>query len=211
MNKITISYVKPEYFSDGSIKNVICFDAIGDEVYATLISIDKKNLSFVSALNDDRYETILNELNLKNFHHFECAIYANGEIGLIENNPFKDLYFLDIQKDENRITVYRKNNDEYRYTTSNILNSFKNNEVSMSKAKENIREYGDIYFTAKFKNIKELQCFKEFVEEKLPYEVIRRKRKANLTGEDIDMFHEREQETRSESLDAICDTHIDGA
>ena len=40
----------------------------------------------------------------------------------------------------------------------------------------------------------------------------RRKRKSRYyTGEDIDMFREREQERRKSREDNICDTHIDGA
>ena len=40
----------------------------------------------------------------------------------------------------------------------------------------------------------------------------RRKRKSRYyTGEDIDMFREREQERRDNRKDNICDTHIDGA
>ena len=32
-----------------------------------------------------------------------------------------------------------------------------------------------------------------------------------MTGEDIDMFREREQEHRDKRKDNICDTNIDGA
>ena len=39
----------------------------------------------------------------------------------------------------------------------------------------------------------------------------RKRRKRYLTGEDIDMFREREQENRRKRDDNICDTHIDGA
>ena len=40
----------------------------------------------------------------------------------------------------------------------------------------------------------------------------RRKRRSRFyTGEDIDMFREREQENRHKSDKSICDTHIDGA
>ena len=40
----------------------------------------------------------------------------------------------------------------------------------------------------------------------------RRKRRSRYyTGEDIDMFREREQERRKSREDNICDTHIDGA
>ena len=40
----------------------------------------------------------------------------------------------------------------------------------------------------------------------------RRKRRSRYyTGEDIDMFREREQERRNDRKDNICDTHIDGA
>ena len=40
----------------------------------------------------------------------------------------------------------------------------------------------------------------------------RRKRRSRYyTGEDIDMFREREQERRHNKEDNICDTHIDGA
>ena len=43
---------------------------------------------------------------------------------------------------------------------------------------------------------------------------VKRRRKRRLryyTGEDIDMFREREQENRHKKEDNICDTHIDGA
>ena len=40
----------------------------------------------------------------------------------------------------------------------------------------------------------------------------RRKRRSRYyTGEDIDMFREREQENSNKKRDNICDTHIDGA
>lgn len=40
----------------------------------------------------------------------------------------------------------------------------------------------------------------------------RRKRRSRYyTGEDIDMFREREQENRNKKRDNICDIHIDGA
>lgn len=39
----------------------------------------------------------------------------------------------------------------------------------------------------------------------------RRRKKRFMTGEDIDMFREREQEQRSNKQESICDTHIDGA
>ena len=40
----------------------------------------------------------------------------------------------------------------------------------------------------------------------------RRKRRSRYyTGEDIDMFREREQERHQKNQDNICDTHIDGA
>ncbi|MBR0439948.1 MAG: hypothetical protein IJK27_04280 [Bacilli bacterium] len=43
-------------------------------------------------------------------------------------------------------------------------------------------------------------------------ETKRRKRKyRRLTGEDIDMFREREQERRQRRDEPICDRHIDGA
>ena len=41
----------------------------------------------------------------------------------------------------------------------------------------------------------------------------KKKRSRYMTGEDIDMFREREQEQRTnkERKESICDTHIDGA
>ena len=39
----------------------------------------------------------------------------------------------------------------------------------------------------------------------------RRRKKRFMTGEDIDMFHEREQEQKDRRKESICDTHIDGA
>ena len=38
-----------------------------------------------------------------------------------------------------------------------------------------------------------------------------KRRKRYFTGEDIDMFREREQENRQKKDCNICDTHIDGA
>ena len=38
-----------------------------------------------------------------------------------------------------------------------------------------------------------------------------RRKKRYFTGEDIDMFREREQENRQKKQKNICDTHIDGA
>ena len=39
----------------------------------------------------------------------------------------------------------------------------------------------------------------------------RKRRHRRLTGEDIDMFRERESEHRNKRREPICDTHIDGA
>lgn len=39
----------------------------------------------------------------------------------------------------------------------------------------------------------------------------RRRRHRRLTGEDIDMFREREQEYRHKREEPICDRNIDGA
>ena len=39
----------------------------------------------------------------------------------------------------------------------------------------------------------------------------KKRRKRYFTGEDIDMFREREQERCKRNEDNICDTHIDGA
>ena len=39
----------------------------------------------------------------------------------------------------------------------------------------------------------------------------RKRRQRYFTGEDIDMFREREQEKQSKKDRNICDTHIDGA
>lgn len=39
----------------------------------------------------------------------------------------------------------------------------------------------------------------------------KKKRNRYMTGEDIDMFHEKEQENRAKKKKNICDSHIDGA
>ena len=39
----------------------------------------------------------------------------------------------------------------------------------------------------------------------------RKRRNRYFTGEDIDMFREREQENHKRNEDNICDRHIDGA
>ena len=39
----------------------------------------------------------------------------------------------------------------------------------------------------------------------------RKRRHRRMTGEDIDMFREREQERRKKDYVPICDRHIDGA
>ena len=39
----------------------------------------------------------------------------------------------------------------------------------------------------------------------------RRRRHRRLTGEDIDMFRERERDNRHKREEPICDRHIDGA
>ena len=39
----------------------------------------------------------------------------------------------------------------------------------------------------------------------------RKRRHRRLTGEDIDMFNEREHDNRYKRKEPICDTHIDGA
>ena len=68
---------------------------------------------------------------------------------------------------------------------------------------------GNKYFMCTFKTIEEVESFYKFVTEK-PDSSYQRHSKY-MTGEDIDMFHEREQDNRSSSSDRICDTHIDGA
>ena len=39
----------------------------------------------------------------------------------------------------------------------------------------------------------------------------KKKRSRYMTGEEIDMFREREQERRQKREENICDKHIDGA
>ena len=39
----------------------------------------------------------------------------------------------------------------------------------------------------------------------------RKRRHRRLTGEDIDMFRERETDRKSKREEPICDRHIDGA
>ena len=39
----------------------------------------------------------------------------------------------------------------------------------------------------------------------------RRRKKRYFTGEDIDMFREREHDNRHKREEPICDRHIDGA
>ena len=39
----------------------------------------------------------------------------------------------------------------------------------------------------------------------------KKRRSRYMTGEDIDMFREREQERKNKRKENICDTHIDGA
>lgn len=60
----------------------------------------------------------------------------------------------------------------------------------------------------KSKNLKSL-LRKENDMEEVKYRKKRRSR--YFTGEDIDMFREREQERRQKRERNICDTHIDGA
>ena len=45
----------------------------------------------------------------------------------------------------------------------------------------------------------------------MEYTKRRKRRQRYFTGEDIDMFREREQEQKSSRQESICDTHIDGA
>ena len=45
----------------------------------------------------------------------------------------------------------------------------------------------------------------------MEYTKRRKRRQRYFTGEDIDMFREREQENRRQKDRNICDTHIDGA
>ena len=45
----------------------------------------------------------------------------------------------------------------------------------------------------------------------MDYTKRRKKRQRYFTGEDIDMFREREEENRQKKDRNICDTHIDGA
>ena len=45
----------------------------------------------------------------------------------------------------------------------------------------------------------------------MDYTKRRKRRQRYFTGEDIDMFREREQENRQKKGRNICDTHIDGA
>lgn len=39
----------------------------------------------------------------------------------------------------------------------------------------------------------------------------KKRRSRYMTGEDIDMFREREQDRKQKRKENICDTHIDGA
>ena len=68
---------------------------------------------------------------------------------------------------------------------------------------------GDKYFMCKFKSLDEVDAFNKFVVEKI--DPARRNKNPYMTGEDIDMFHERELENKHKSDTTICDTNIDGA
>lgn len=39
----------------------------------------------------------------------------------------------------------------------------------------------------------------------------KKKRNRYMTGEDIDMFREREQEHKNDKKENVCDRHVDGA
>lgn len=66
---------------------------------------------------------------------------------------------------------------------------------------------GDKYFMCKFKTKEEIEEFSKFIMER----AIRSNKNKYMTGEDIDMFREREQEHGRKDNLTICDTNIDGA
>lgn len=49
------------------------------------------------------------------------------------------------------------------------------------------------------------------MENEVTYRRRKKRRNRYMTGEDIDMFREREQERRHHNDESICDKHIDGA
>ena len=62
--------------------------------------------------------------------------------------------------------------------------------------------------------MKKLTNSKNIAKQETNMDEIKRRRKRRsryFTGEDIDMFREREQDNRKRREDNICDTHIDGA
>ena len=56
-----------------------------------------------------------------------------------------------------------------------------------------------------------IKTLKYLIENKMEENKRRKRRRKYLTGEDIDMFHERESEQKSRKEVPICDRHIDGA
>ena len=105
----------------------------------------------------------------------------------------------------------RRFENEYEHSDTEILDVYKNNICHYGVYPRVLSgAMGDKFYMAKFKTLKELEIFADFVA--LRKGEIKTKRKIkHLTGEDIDMFNERKQEQGNNDGLSICDKHVDGA
>lgn len=166
------------------------------------------HFELVEEFDSQKCRVLKNNILITNFLHFDM-------INAVNSKPLEEKLISGDNEVTEQTCIYvatlsRRKVLEYRYSESNILNSFKNNLLKKGEFEEKDKEmFGDSYYTAKFASYRELLEFKEFVTEQIPLELSKR-RKKSLTGEDIDMFNERKQESKS-SEEKICDTHMDGA
>ena len=126
-------------------------------------------------------------------------IYAETLMGLKSNIPTYEKFYC--------ACASRRDGVGYKRNENDIFERF---QICASGryAKVLSGAMGDKYFMCKFKSIEEIQKFNLFVTEK---SCLKKYRTNSLTGEDIDMFNEREHENKKRKEESICDTHMDGA
>ena len=106
----------------------------------------------------------------------------------------------------------RRFEGHYLHSDNEILETYKNNVCHYGVyPKVFAGAMGDKFYMAKFKTLEEVNKYADYVVTKVDEVKGPQRRSKHLTGEDIDMFNERKQESSSFDGLTICDKHVDGA
>lgn len=210
MEKIAKTIVKPQYFTDETLKKITVLSRNNDENYnACVITGFGKSSHLLRFIFFKNYSS--SDLNLNDIDSNICVIERND--GNLSKSELQDYELVDLLRnlENNFIILFRLQRYAYRYSEQNILSSFKMSDVK-SYFDDYLTElnYSPNYYLVTFNNEKELSMILEFVGE-VDIKNTRKLGSISMTGEDIDMFNERKNKQENNNQETICDTHVDGA